>query len=209
MKLKYIPLLAILLIATVFISGCVQQQTTTSSGTGQEQVTQQKQIPEVIPEKQPICTPNWECSAWSECNQSGRQTRICTDKNNCGVAGNKPTESQSCTPKVRNDCPDFSSLSDRVSCQGESCYFAVLNDYGSGKVVEYELYVPDRFYPSSAINVRCRKGIEKGENANYFYCKGMYTIIKEVDSAGNILNSKEPSVKLVVYNSKIIDSICE
>jgi len=45
MKLKYIPLLAILLIATIFISGCVQQQTTTSSGTGQKQVTQPKQTP--------------------------------------------------------------------------------------------------------------------------------------------------------------------
>ena len=90
MKLKYIPLLAILLIATVFIIGCAQRQ---------------KQIPEIIPEKQPICTPNWECSAWSECSQSGEQTRICADKNNCGVVTNKLTESQSCTPKIIESKP--------------------------------------------------------------------------------------------------------
>ncbi len=110
MKLKDIPLLSILLIATVFISGCIQQQTATASGAGQGQVTQ------------PICAPNWECSTWSECNwwecstwsgcaQFGRQTRqtmqtrICTDKNNCGVTANKPTESQSCTPQIIEDNP--------------------------------------------------------------------------------------------------------
>jgi len=44
MKSKYIPLLAILLIGVVLISGCVQQ-TETPSGTGHEQTTQPSEPP--------------------------------------------------------------------------------------------------------------------------------------------------------------------
>lgn len=44
------------------------------------------------------CVTDWDCPAWSTCSRAGAQTRTCTDRNNCGVATNKPTESQSCTP---------------------------------------------------------------------------------------------------------------
>lgn len=101
MKLKYyVLLLTFLLIAVFFMTGCAQQQITTSSGTGQEKMTQPEQIPEIIQGEQPICTPNWECSAWSECSRSREQTRICKDKNNCGLTANKPTESQLCILQI-------------------------------------------------------------------------------------------------------------
>ena len=45
-----------------------------------------------------ICTPNWQCTEWSECSQTGTQTRTCSDSINCGILTGKPKESQSCTP---------------------------------------------------------------------------------------------------------------
>ncbi len=47
----------------------------------------------------PVCTPNWECTAFSACS-SGSQTRTCTDRNNCGTTQNKPIESQTCTVPI-------------------------------------------------------------------------------------------------------------
>ncbi len=101
MKLNYIPLLVISLIGLILISGCTQQ-TSTPSETGQEQTTQPTQTPEIT---QPSCTPDWQCSVWSECSQSGTQTRTCTDKNNCGITTGKPTESQTCTTPVVEPSP--------------------------------------------------------------------------------------------------------
>jgi len=100
MKPKYyIPLFILLLIIVVFvgffINWYVQQQITTPSETSQEQTIQ----PETS-EEQPLCTYDWGCSAWSECSQSGKQTRICIDKNNCVIVANKPTEFQPCTPQI-------------------------------------------------------------------------------------------------------------
>lgn len=48
------------------------------------------------------CIEVWSCEAWqpSQCPSSGKQTRLCTDKNSCGTIDNKPTTSQSCTPVV-------------------------------------------------------------------------------------------------------------
>jgi len=118
----------------------------------------------------------------------------------------------SATSNINGDCPDFSSLSDRVDCKGNSCSFAVISEDGIGKVGKYRLFPwdarPGVFYPYSRAYASCKQGSEKGENVNNFYCVGMYTIIKETDSAGNILSSKEPYVKLVIHNSKIIDTIC-
>ena len=45
----------------------------------------------------PKCTTNWKCSNWSDCSQTGSQTRTCNDENNCGVNTNKPSELQTCT----------------------------------------------------------------------------------------------------------------
>lgn len=49
-----------------------------------------------------VCNISWKCSDWSECVASGgalggKQTRVCTDKNNCGSATGKPAEKQSCS----------------------------------------------------------------------------------------------------------------
>ena len=55
-----------------------------------------------------ICTPNWECTTWTECSPAGTQTRNCTDKNNCGKTTGKPIESQACTyvpPKTPEELP--------------------------------------------------------------------------------------------------------
>jgi hypothetical protein len=41
------------------------------------------------------CTENWSCNDWSSC-EAGKQTRTCTDLNNCGTMVNKPAEEQSC-----------------------------------------------------------------------------------------------------------------
>jgi ABC-type cobalt transport system substrate-binding protein len=137
----------------------------------------------------------------------------CTQQTTNPSGMGQEQRTQSTTIEDKKFCPDFSSLSDRISCEGESCYFTVLNDEGVAKVDEYKLYprdaTPGEFYPASVVQTPCRKGSEKGENTDYFYCEGMYTIIKETDSTGNILSSKKSSVKLVVHNSKIIDSICE
>ena len=43
-----------------------------------------------------FCSEYWECSNWSECMPDGTQTRVCTDKNNCGTVFNKPVEIRSC-----------------------------------------------------------------------------------------------------------------
>lgn len=52
----------------------------------------------------PKCTENWSCGAWSDCNSNNKQTRICTDQNNCGTITNKPTTSQSCSGN--SNCTD-------------------------------------------------------------------------------------------------------
>lgn len=45
---------------------------------------------------QNTCVQNWQCTAWTACENS-QQTRTCTDLNNCGIATNKPSETQSCS----------------------------------------------------------------------------------------------------------------
>lgn len=50
----------------------------------------------------PSCSADtWDCTGWSQCSQSGIQTRICTFTYDCPTANTpKPSESQSCTPTV-------------------------------------------------------------------------------------------------------------
>ena len=47
------------------------------------------------------CTPNWQCTAWSVCSILGKQSRNCTDINNCGTLTGKPNILLSCTPPAR------------------------------------------------------------------------------------------------------------
>lgn len=51
-----------------------------------------------------ICNPIWQCSNWSACSDS-KQTKTCSDINNCGVADK--TESQNCVMPVKG-CMDKS-----------------------------------------------------------------------------------------------------
>lgn len=46
-----------------------------------------------------LCTPDWECSIWSECVDD-MQTRECYDNNICGTEEGKPAESQDCVTEV-------------------------------------------------------------------------------------------------------------
>ncbi|MFH1801743.1 MAG: hypothetical protein ABH804_02850 [archaeon] len=41
------------------------------------------------------CSENWVCSSWSDCTNN-KQTRTCTDLNNCGTNLNKPIPLQTC-----------------------------------------------------------------------------------------------------------------
>jgi len=50
----------------------------------------------VIQDSIEACNPNWQCGEWSECSSSEKQTRTCTDLNNCNILTDKPEESQSC-----------------------------------------------------------------------------------------------------------------
>jgi len=56
------------------------------------------------------CTPSWSCTDWSQCSASGRQTRTCTDTNNCGSLSSKPIEYQSCTPPRQYASVDWDTL---------------------------------------------------------------------------------------------------
>lgn len=41
------------------------------------------------------CTPNWQCTGWSEC-ADGKQIRSCTDSKNCGKLDERPEILQDC-----------------------------------------------------------------------------------------------------------------
>ncbi len=41
------------------------------------------------------CTPDWNCTEWSDCI-NGTKTRTCTDLNTCGTDEDKPDESKAC-----------------------------------------------------------------------------------------------------------------
>ena len=43
----------------------------------------------------PTCTEDWICEDWSSC-VNNRQTRVCTDLNDCDTTENKPEESRRC-----------------------------------------------------------------------------------------------------------------
>ena len=55
-----------------------------------------------------ICKEKWECSGWSTCS-NGKQTKTCTDKNNCGTEKNKPLTQIECIEQPQKGF-DFGSL---------------------------------------------------------------------------------------------------
>jgi len=162
MKSNYIPLFVILLVGIVFISGCTSQTGNENSGQQSQQVTCNK--PYILVgtsccldqndnsicdnDETPKCTPNWKCSSWSDCSQTGTQTRTCTDENNCGVTTNKPTESQTCTPPskswhtVTTLTSSTSKKTDTFNIKGEKWKFTwscdKANDYDGMNIAVYE-----------------------------------------------------------------------
>lgn len=135
------------------------------------------------------------------------------------LASNLPRDTNQVSQQIQQNsnsgfsCPDFSSLSDRVSCNNESCQYWIITNQGSGKVGNYKLmpigYVSGQMITNLADMVsQCKRGSAIGENENYFYCRGMYITSVDTDSSGNIISSVNYDVTLVIDNSKIINSIC-
>jgi hypothetical protein len=50
---------------------------------------------EFVEEEEVPCVENWSCTEWSECIE-GKQTRTCTDLNDCGTFVHKPAEMRDC-----------------------------------------------------------------------------------------------------------------
>lgn len=44
-----------------------------------------------------ICIPEWYCSNWSSCSESGLAVRNCSDKYSCGTSAGRPATSKVCT----------------------------------------------------------------------------------------------------------------
>jgi uncharacterized Zn-binding protein involved in type VI secretion len=68
-------------------------------------------VEEEAPEEKVECVPNWQCTSWSECGSDGKQTRTCSDLNNCGTISGKPAETQSCTPPK----PKYFTIGDTIT----------------------------------------------------------------------------------------------
>jgi hypothetical protein len=45
-----------------------------------------------------VCSPDWVCSDWTECNIIGNQVRRCQDNNLCDTSKEKPYLTQTCIP---------------------------------------------------------------------------------------------------------------
>ena len=64
------------------------------------------------------CTPEWECSDWSECvNET--QTRNCSVKNNCKIQENKPKETRECN-KTNETCEENWNCTEWGECVNET-----------------------------------------------------------------------------------------
>ncbi|MFH8119592.1 MAG: NosD domain-containing protein [Candidatus Aenigmatarchaeota archaeon] len=53
-------------------------------------------MPALPPPRRPVCTPDWQCSPWSDCLPNGTSVRTCIDVNNCNITEGKPSETMSC-----------------------------------------------------------------------------------------------------------------
>jgi len=88
-----------------------------------------------------VCNPNWQCSSWSACSSLGKQTRTCSDSNNCGVLTNKPAISQSCTPSVEEKS-DKATMGEKNALDTALSYLRYTSFSYSGLIeqLEYEGY---------------------------------------------------------------------
>jgi SpoVK/Ycf46/Vps4 family AAA+-type ATPase len=63
----------------------------------------------------PCAQDEYECGAWSQCQENGRERRVCKLKKDClSIRTPKPKEEQIC-PNLR--CGHRASLEDRISCR--------------------------------------------------------------------------------------------
>jgi hypothetical protein len=94
----------------------------------------------------PTCIPNWSCTAWSECS-NGKQTRTCTDLNNCGTTSGKPIEIRDCQvepPCVPNYvCGSWSPCNPSDSTRSRSCLDQNNCDGTGQPMIETEDCIPD------------------------------------------------------------------
>lgn len=58
-----------------------------------------------------VCTPEWNCTEWSNCND-GERTRSCTDTNNCNIEATRPDETESCQCTFDWDCGGWSACNE-------------------------------------------------------------------------------------------------
>lgn len=74
------------------------------------------------------CVPEWQCTAWGECQPTETQLRSCTDMNSCGTDEGKPLEIRSCeyTPAeclTNDDCKENAKV---VCADGSLWYHSYL-----------------------------------------------------------------------------------
>lgn len=76
--------------------------------------------------QQAACTPNWQCTAWSDCVDNV-QTKTCVDANGCGTDSGKPATSQACEVSCAENwqCTQWSTCIDneqtRTCVDANSC----------------------------------------------------------------------------------------
>ena len=59
-------------------------------------------------------------------------------------------------------------------------------------------WIKGEFIPYTTLSLRCYMGSEIGENIEYAYCKGLSADIVETDSEGNVIDSYEIDIELIV-----------
>lgn len=89
------------IIFIVFVAGCTQQ-TPTGEVLANETL-------------EPECTPDWNCTSWSDCVRTGADTgiqkRTCTDNNNCNVPIDESMETRACgVPLIASKEPSEMAL---------------------------------------------------------------------------------------------------
>ncbi len=154
------------------------------------------------------CTPDWQCSTWSDCSSSGTQTRTCTDKNACNTTTSKPQETQTCTPAPvveEYPCPDLSGMKLQGYSSGFQSWIAEVSPYKSNNVeVVYT-------YTTGGKIIYCDAGSTEGQNANWVYCgDSLRPIVAQyTDSSGTIINKRSVEVTFDKNTNQYLATKCD
>ena len=124
--------------ATLTISGSIagQYEVTITAKSGDD--LKRATFPVTVTGTETTCTFNWQCGAWSAC-QNNRQTRLCSRLDNCNTAGanvrviaaEKPAEEQSCTETPPVTTPP--STPPLCTTGTKRCYNSVLQQCTEGR----------------------------------------------------------------------------